>query len=579
MLISRHFNEKSSDAHAVAAIREAISWEPTFREVNEVHHRILINYLSQLLLRPRYELGYTFFELLENLSFSFSTFLVETYKEDASKLFQASRVLTSLGYVHDKINDLRRATSSPPNTRRKVFIRAAQILQSLESTDRNHFAKVQYALGWQLLDAGEPDEAVAVFSNAAHHLFPSGNVTESGLLHTAYMLAFLAHALSRGKTSSPRVTAILQHFVARYGIVRSVAELESLLFGDLNTLDVGKKFFNQNAQVNIYSCRFDTFLSIMIASTLLFSWNIPCRLIVVHRKSDIDHFLAGEVSEHLILGAPDTPEGVGEWISSYNPNSQDLYQLKLHESFHSVETFQAGNQRITISGGCGVGDLAKAWNSASSLVRMSSERKSMYEMIVGSVLIPILKTAGDKVSSLLIEKLTAGLEAERRTDSSITKEDVQSIKRGLEDLQRELALRDSASPETVEKTLKLNDKSALVKTLFAEKLSDETIFPLIQSVVSELSRLELEPEDAWHLAAAMCSITQHLRQHSPAVSGATERELHHFQEAFLAHRSRFRSVADRWRIYKEVDSDLMNSTLSKFSGTVFEFFRFTPKIL
>jgi hypothetical protein len=481
--------------------------EIEFQRSNEYHHATLIKYISQVLMRPRYELDATFFRYLERLSRGFAEYLVQTVDPRSEGLYRASRLMTNIAYVYDHMPEERRAIVQ---VRRELLAKAADLLVEHTPMQPLDIARFAYAEGWQRWDAGDPDGGAAVFLRAAKRLErertdslldarPDGNVV---------LLASLIFVIDRGDVRDEIVrTALLQH-LRDTGIVTSIEELRRLLFSPPYTLALSNRHFGIPPAVALYFCPFDFVAAFGTARYLMQHKGVVSRLHVVTEESPFR--LDKPDLVHIVIGGPDTPGAVGEVIGRVNPMSAFVFQVKSTEDFADIDVVRyEGRDFITTSGSGLTHDdnWAEFWNRHPSI-----KEKAMDGVILGELVSTILTTAGTRLSELFIDQIVdrvkSFLDGDRGEIAPSEVAEIEEVRSDLNHIAQ--AGKTVTTPELIA-ALHLDRKSPAVASSVGKVLAPGAVAEAFDRIFDMTEEIGADPKRLADIAGDLLRVANKLR--------------------------------------------------------------------
>ncbi|HEX3069925.1 MAG TPA: hypothetical protein VHX14_15255, partial [Thermoanaerobaculia bacterium] len=433
-----------------------------FQRSNEYHHATLIAYVSQLLMRPRYNLDYTFFRTLETLTLGFCEYLIHHVEPRNDAIYRASRLVTNIGYVYDHLPAGRKRSVQ---IRKGIFARAATLLEEFTPTSAGDIARYTYAEGWQLWDAGLPERAAEVFLRGAQRLTAETlDVLDAQADPRVFSLLALVYILRNGDMRNDSAHAELERRVRASGIFESLTDLRQYLFGSVHIFDVGRRYFGARPNVAVFFCRYDFPGTLLTVKDFIFRRGLIPRLHLVLPGEPIvmddPHML------HLIIGSPDTPDGIGDLISRVNPTASYLYQLKSTDDFSDMQVATYEGRTFVSPSGAGFGGDYSEWNQFWS-ARHASKESTMIDLFFGTLISTIVSSTGEKVTGMLIDgivdRVRTAVRRLRGTNAADAKDDadVAALRADLQQLPEAVRQKgsDLTSGEAVE-LLRLDEKPA-----------------------------------------------------------------------------------------------------------------------
>jgi hypothetical protein len=370
-----------------------------FQRSNEYHHATLIKYLSQLLMRPRYNMDATFFGYLERLSRGFAEYLVQSVTPRSEGLYRASRLMTNVGYVYDHMPAARKAAVQ---VRREIFSRAADLLTEHTPARRQDVIRFGYAEGWQRWDAGDVDGAKQVFLRTAKQLTAdTSDVLDAQPDSTVFILAGIIFAFDGGRPRNEFVESAMEALLRRCPLFDRIDDIRRLLFSPPYTVDLRDRYFGIEPSVALYFTPIDVAAAIQTATFLIYDRGLSLRMHVVSETApfqpDAQHLV------HIIIGAPDTPGPIGSLISEINPTAAYLFQVKSTEDFSDIDVVRYRDRDFITTSGAGLATVntwVDFWNRRPPL-----KEQTMDPFSIGVIVSTLLGAAGSRLSELFVDRV------------------------------------------------------------------------------------------------------------------------------------------------------------------------------
>ena len=538
--------KRSGDPKAADTLRELSLYaanKDVLRE-SEVHTRSLLHYCSQLIVTRPKAFGMEFFGLLENLSFGFAEFLHARYGDD-DRLIEASRVLTNVGFVFDQMARLngRRWRIEPVSKRVSAFAQAAAYLTPLAPTDMRRWAEVRYFEGWQLWDAGQTDRSLAVFQEGARMLmravaaaFPRDRDVEI----TAQEFLMISLALAPGRELPHEVLAHIEKMLETYG---SSFSAQSLTDGmrDGQTLIDGPPGRRASADTTIVCCYSDLHIALLAAHALRLSYNRLPRIVCLPNgggsASQVKSEFRGELA--ILIGAPDTPGGIGEFVSQSDIELVRLFQFQMADNFGISTKIPLDGCSAYVLSGCGLIGNLKAWRRFLDQCHstLKKERSLMDDLIREFLIDPLVSATESMVFQDLVRRI------------------VRHLKRKKPEAQDALnRLRNTPSRDLAPALAALDPD---VKSALAEAASGPIVAEVLSDSIENLRMNSLDYNQIRAIAAAACELADHLHRHAPSAS-RQEISLGAYSLSFRNYRSEIDGLREQYLRRGVVEHEKLN---------------------
>ncbi|MCX6076762.1 MAG: hypothetical protein NTW78_07730 [Campylobacterales bacterium] len=447
---------------------------------NEYHTKILLTYFSQLFLKD-YKLEYKYFKLLENLTYGLSNFIENVYKYDNNKKYNISRWITNLGYIYDEMK-------YTTNDREKIYYNAAQRIGKISDfTNEVIELKTKYTLGWQLKDSNQMQKAVDTFLETAKRFFYMFKNNIFGkpvyLVHEMYWLGYII-SKKENIESSFLDDKILENILLEHPLFYHSADVDMFLHEKYKHIN-----FYPNSTYNIFFCDYDLYTAIVVSYRIL-QKKLNVKLILVNKKEDIK---LGK--NNIILGAPDSPNGIGDFLKQNDKDLTALYQIRLFENFFEISE----NDNFMVLMGCGLGSMIDGLNQ---LLEKIDEGKN--DMDFG-IFLPLMQQAGNKLWEVTLDRI-GDIVKDKLKGSTVKEENVEKEISNLKNT--------SNIDRKQEIEILLNIDNPMIQKAFRETiLSNDVILNIFKNVSQTELRTFDEIENFNQISLSLIDFT---RKHANA---------------------------------------------------------------
>lgn len=415
-----HGDDASS---SLQLLSEAIS-SKTLLVAGDTNTRSLLLYASQMLLTAYERFGREFFGLLERLTYGYADFIQSAYGSADPKNYEASRWVTNLGYVYDELGKI------PGHhllaDRNAIYACSATYLSNLAPSDPKDWAEIRYSEAWQLHDSGRLAASVEILEAAArklvdHHraLIPANQL----LAFMAQELYVIALALKPDRELSLSMAACLNDMLQGYG---SRLEIEGVRQAFLAGEVVIEAPAGTTPDVVVIASYFDLHTSMLIAQALRRTYRRVPKIVLVPGQetaslgtAGLEPYIDGELA--LVIGAPDTPGPIGDFVSQRDSELVRLYQLRLLDNFGAAIEAPGADGRIYFLSACGLAGNFYAWHAFVERhgAAITLERSPMeFVLIKELLLIPLATALETRVFNAVTDCLLAKLRGRQRDDAS-----------------------------------------------------------------------------------------------------------------------------------------------------------------
>lgn len=525
---------------------------------NGQHSRSLLCYCSQMLLTQPAEFAPDFFSIFEYLTYCFANSCYLKGGPDG-EVYEASRWITNLGYVHDQI---RGHLSYRSAGRASIYSKAARYLKNLHSDDMIIHAQLRYAEAWQLYDAGCDDAATSIFIESAanvYRIFKAGVVKDIQLKILAQELLLAALVISPEISLPEHLSESFCSYLDDYGSRFSLLEIMSA-FQNFSVLDDGIKPSLVSPDVLVLSSVFDLHVALLIATEVKRANRYP-RIVSMPRNATYDDVrtkLFENCCLTIVIASPDTP-ALGSVVSELDAELVRLYSMRLTGEFACFNKIKYQNSNIVVLSACGLGGNIRAWqNYAHQFYKeFKLEVSQMDDVILEYLVKPLLSIAEGRIFTALVDSIVNRLPGKRK--------EVGAALESLRNTTPEVAANKIASFNVEIKAL-LVDASTLTSS--TSTLSD--VMTKLGTVNLDLVQLKSFTEMAYSLAS---SSRKKLEPGSEA-----EIKIGYFVKGFRDQRTEASHALDMYRATGEMDHRKMNDLAEKLSNSLRNFQTAAEKI-
>jgi hypothetical protein len=449
------FDETTRSLH-----RELARGGATLIETGNANAQALLCYASQLLLVHAAEFGLGFFRLLEELTFSYADSLRLYHGEHHPRMYEASRWLTNLGYIYDKVRPFLGGRSA---MRASIFDKAAAHLSKLAPEDTKELAAIRYSEAWQLWDANLAERSIRCFTEAAERVLGAAReepITDRMLLLMAQELFVIALALAPDRRLGESERAFLEEMLEEYGSKHGLSKVAKAFRDGAILVDAPGPAPGLKDDVVIVTAYPDIHVGLLAAQAFRRRFHRVVKLIVVPSRGDhdIEPLLTG--TWNLIIGAPDTPGPIGEFVSGCDPELVRLYQLRLLGTFGASVEGRIGERPVHFLAACGLAGNVYAWQAFLEAHANELERETRpMDELLRQLLLPPLVAAETKVVGAFIDRLLSKVTRKREQARTALEKASKATPAGLDRLVGGLdedvkaALVDIANPAAIAEAL------------------------------------------------------------------------------------------------------------------------------
>lgn len=409
------------------ALNENLKSKDLININNQKQIETLINYISQIILLNK-ELT-PLLPLLQKISYSLAEYIIHCDNTPMSKLI-ASRWIYKVGYVYDRLKNPNRNVSLL-NSRQEIYNKSSNLIKDYINVPKNIFAINAYRYAVAEYHSGNYSKAIEIFFNSSNTLYkkylkePETEITNAR--HHSYELAIMGLCRSNN-TDYSIVKDVIDSFMETNGITMSIKNFVQRLKDNTpinyiypNDVDVS------NIDIYIFYMNLDTYAAYIIAEYLFKEFNLCSKLVLYTDKNEFKNELENSKHLSILIGAPDTPGGIGESISKLDPTLEHIYQFKMGENFNYPVLIKNDKYYLILCAS-GIGGILDGWfKYVEKLVSKNILVKKEKNMVVEMALEKFGLSFVGKVGSLLGEKLITKIIEKLNIENSIEKENVNKI--------------------------------------------------------------------------------------------------------------------------------------------------------
>ncbi len=535
----------------------------------------VLKYLSLVAFREPALFDRSLFKLTEELTYALNG--LGAHADPAATQYQRAQRITRLTHLYDEAPADVRARVGLVDTRR--FSR--QALEILDAgtiaTDANQEVLGSYLSGWLHQDLGNATLGRKRLVEAARlsRLFGSGDDGLSSTLpDTALSYDLAAQALFFSDDAvSGAEKDLLVELLQSHGIVTSIEELASL--GDPKKTSrklIPAAISPASTRWHIIFNRRDFGVAIMIASATVFEWGRPVALVCVGDTDHVPSLLARCSGERVVIGGPDSPGPIGEYLRSAVPDIGRLWQLKFNESFYQPVIAEGDQGRTILLLTSIAGDGLRAWAKFILSYNPFEQQGQDMDPIFGSLLPTILTTGSKKLTELFIDKVVKVVEAHLEP-------------KALEGAGKELALVKSAlegatgsdsaaqAQTRIEQALKGSIQSKLVMTGVIDATDNASLYAQLEEVMGSLASVDSSTKH-YREMAALLRVLSLGEEHRADSDFDRARKAGAFADGFSNFCSRLDTLMEEYETKAEWSTEARNKVVNDLISTGRRFLAF-----
>lgn len=484
--------EKLCNWH-IDSVVEALKESEFLRNPFQV--RCMMDYTGQILLSAQKQISEAnkkhFIKLLEGVADRYSSFLRNQPIVSPEILLEASRYQYKVGHIFDRLfNPLR---SFIQNEQRNTSYENAAAILKLPPVESNHFATIAYRKGTAISKLNKQlafDHYVKCANEIFDYAEKQDDVTFRSYQHTYLSAEELAtYAIKTGvevdfKTLNAKLGNIIKRMLQKTGAsISSEDYFGAVINGSPNKFQtINSSEINGGQRIRIYLNRSDLHTALRISEDIFSETFVSPSVHLISINQNIPF----EVNEHddyqIIIGAPDTSDGIGEIVVKYDQMLEQTYHLRMHTDFSEPVLLNNISPKTLILCASGINGILKAWSLCSE--KFITEIKNSYTLmepfLIANLLAPMLKQIGKRATDLLFDK--------------VFKKDKKTINAAIEEFSDKLKEKDSALRKNEVKLIFENLEPSERNTIINTVQQDKSVVIIIESILEKLD-IKTSPED------------------------------------------------------------------------------------
>ncbi len=353
-----------TDTHAVAEYANQIALS---------RHKIVLSYLTQIILSRKELDDPRLFRSLEVLTGAYAEAVVAQHESTHEDAHEAARSYYNLYYLMDRTSTRRPklfAGESIASSRRKLANHSVRFQQKDFAINSEQTVRHAFHLAWYLYDSGDLDAAFLTFWELATYNLEldeqsSAILTDSiGANRLAALdCVALAFSIQPKQMLSGKARELTGDILSRYGGFEEVQDLYKYLSNPTSGTSsyLGSNPPSPESAIMIHFSHYDWLPALQIADSVVFDLGLSPVMCRTERGGDFITSLSKPASVHIVLGSPDSPGEVGEFVASIDRDLASVYQARLEEDFSLPIPAKHGDKDILVLLGSGLRCIHESW--------------------------------------------------------------------------------------------------------------------------------------------------------------------------------------------------------------------------
>jgi hypothetical protein len=489
--------------------------------------KIMINYLSQFLLLPKTGYLHNLFQLLERLSSALATEIKINNLGHTQNEIEAMRWLTKVAYVYDQLV-LQGKTEKNSAFVGQMHGRSARLLDLDSADDSCDWAVIGYRKAAALYRGNGRAEVRELYVSLIKRFFDLASPMEVARLRQLFELTALCIARDPQRAShDPVVLKAIALLRCRLGILLDQEILVSLFAGRLSR----RLSYPDNLrapQYSVYFSHFDAGSAFVIAESLYGLTGANVQLVPISAAQGRSPLVANPgINCHIVIGAPDSEGGAGDFVAREFPDLVRLYQLRMGDEFGLTLDTERDGLRLVVIVASGLGQIVEAWSKwlARATLELPQRIEQMEEFILNSLLSPVLKGASKAVEAIVNNVIKQKLESLFGSGPQSTQ-----YGRRVSELLEYLRTTKATRKETVKRIL-TEDMSTAERAFIRDVFSDEGAILVLKNTVTALATKVAATEDLRALVKGMLELCAGFL-HRPQLGTGVRDDIIRYQGSF-----------------------------------------------
>lgn len=418
-------------------------------EINAVRSKIVINYLSQMILSEDEIENPLFFKTLEHVIAGYCNHITSTCHAGPEQAHEAARMQYNLYFIMDHVSSRRPmlfSSAKPENILLERRVSTAKQAAKYQGGKIPHDSRLEMKhrlhQGWYEFDSGRPSKASEIFLNIAEQSWVIASQDERLIMDSNsvfriwhYDALVLAIAIEPRLLENQEVAFKANKFLQRYGGFKNVSSLRLFLQKKevgLQPIYLEIETPRSMSKAKVYYTIYDLFSALFVADSLFFSMGIIPELVFVTDREEIKRHLKDKRWLHVFIGSPDSPGEMGQIIGSLDPDLIQTYQSCLFSDFAMPFRAIIYGQIVVVTLASGLGAIPDSWTKAMASQYQFPElaqrmEDSLMELtILTSTLSHVLKKLGERATNSLIDKISEAISKRSSSDDGESKQPMKS---------------------------------------------------------------------------------------------------------------------------------------------------------
>ncbi len=498
-VINSYFQAHGSTALALGIKKESKLCDWHIESVNEVINeegfiknpmqiRAMMDYTGQILLSTQNTLSLKnkqhFIGLLERVADRYTSYLRSRSDINPEMQLEASRYQYKVGHVYDRLFNKDRYDVK--NRERTISYQSAA--NSLDIPDINSplfetiiyrkgtsLSKVNKRLGFELYEKYANELYQKQLNIESNNIFKKANtwlLSSEELMSYAICTNYLTNREQLKKSFSKIINNLITRTGCRFNEEQYINTILSPQIPTFRNVLLNKD--NVPFDVSIYVGLSDIHTALIISENIFSETLISPKINLISNKNGLVFNKNKDDKFQIIIGAPDTPDGVGETVITYDNVLERTYHLKMAYDFSEPVIINKFNCQALVLCASGINGIINAWSKVQSkFVNNIKQSIKMESFIITPLLMALLKRIGSKSIDLLFDKIV-----QKKTNKESTAKEilVEKITKQEKQINRTELLE-------ILKELEPIDRNNIINAIQEEKKSIEMV---IDGIVNRL---------------------------------------------------------------------------------------------
>ncbi|MCK4665063.1 MAG: hypothetical protein KAT68_19500 [Bacteroidales bacterium] len=534
--------EKLCDWH-IDSVIEAIKDDEFIKNILQV--RSMMDYTGQILLVTQEVVSENnkkhFIKLLEGVADRYSSFLRNKPNCSPNILLEASRYQYKVGHIYDRLfNKMRYYVQ---NRERNTSYESAAAVLEIPLIENQYYESIIYRKGTALSKINKGlafkhyvEYANIIFNHVSRQkdqFIQSTRINQ----HSAEELA--TYAIKTNIESNPQILEkklgrIIKKLLQRTGAKLTTKEYYSAVSharpSKICNVTILEK--NNNVKISIYTSKADLHTALIISENIFSETFIVPTINIVSISNKVPFKANLKDDYHIIIGAPDTSDGIGEIVVDYDPMLDRTYHLRMDRDFCEPVIIENVAPQTLILCASGINGIINAWSiEYNKFIQKLKSKNNMETFLIGTILAALLKRIGSRSIDLLFDKVLKKNSQKEKSSEETLVERINSEGGNIPKSEIKEILKELDPPE----------RNEIISTIQQEQ---ESIMIIVNSILEKLD-IDNSVEEIRFFSETFWGFSRDIEKSNLTIQQRTE--LHEFIKGFNNRYDSLKKIETKFR--------------------------------